>query len=203
MKSKLLGLIACMALISVSQVSAATLVGTTTDAMGIDGLVVDGVTYDVTFVNASYNTVFASTPPTFLNNYTGAVDAASALTTALNSLGVTTMHGVTQSADQFAEIPYSCCNGLSQRFPHRTAGSHGLFRWLGGLHRSYRDQRHLYEFRMGRPGGVHACRNSSPRRAPSLRHRPRRLRSARLAQEAEGASGLKGQPSIRANDQIV
>ena len=30
---------------------------------------------------------------------------------------------------------------------------------------------------------------SSPHRSPTLRHRPRRLRSARLAQEAEGASG--------------
>jgi hypothetical protein len=29
-----------------------------------------------------------------------------------------------------------------------------------------------------------------PRRSPPLRHWPRRLRSARLAQEAEGAGGL-------------
>src|SRR6516162_1879781 len=32
---------------------------------------------------------------------------------------------------------------------------------------------------------------SASRRSPALRHRPRRLRSARLAQEAEGARGLR------------
>jgi hypothetical protein len=109
MKAKLLGLIAGIALISVSQASAVTLVGTTSDAKGINGLVVDGVTYDVTFVNEPYQTVFASTPPTFLGNYTGAVAAASALTAALNSLGVTTMDGVTFPTSEYAEIPFSCC----------------------------------------------------------------------------------------------
>jgi hypothetical protein len=38
MKAKLLGLVACMALISMSQASAATMVGTTINATGIDGL---------------------------------------------------------------------------------------------------------------------------------------------------------------------
>jgi hypothetical protein len=32
--------------------------------------------------------------------------------------------------------------------------------------------------------------DTAPHRTPTLRHRHRRLRSARLAQEAEGASGL-------------
>jgi hypothetical protein len=104
MKSKLLGLIACMALISVSQASAAILVGTTTDASGIDGLVVDGVTYDVTFVNASYDTVYPSgSPPTFLNNLSGASDAASNLAAALNTLSVSVLSGASKP---FALIPY-------------------------------------------------------------------------------------------------
>jgi hypothetical protein len=37
--------------------------------------------------------------------------------------------------------------------------------------------------------GPRAGRNSYPGRSPALRHRPRRLRSAWLAQEAEGAGG--------------
>src|SRR5262245_33843844 len=60
------------------------LVGTTTDATGINGLVVDGITYDVTFVDGSYDTAFAGSTPTFANNLTGAQDAATALAAALN-----------------------------------------------------------------------------------------------------------------------
>jgi hypothetical protein len=81
-----------------------TLVGTTTDATGIDGLVVDGVTYDVTFENAAYNTVYATTPPTFLGNQTGATDAANALVTALNAFSVTDLTGLTSIAQ--AAVPY-------------------------------------------------------------------------------------------------
>jgi hypothetical protein len=60
------------------------LVGTTSAATGIDGLVVDGVTYDVTFVNDTYTTVYATTLPTFFGNQSGANDAATALVAALN-----------------------------------------------------------------------------------------------------------------------
>ena len=75
--------------------------GTTSDATGIDGLVVDGVTYNVTFVNASFNSVYAFTPPTslgnpptFLGNQAGATDAATALADALTSLGVIQLTGI-------------------------------------------------------------------------------------------------------------
>jgi len=37
-----------------------TLVGTTTNASGIDGVVVDGVTYDVTFSTSSFDSTFSS-----------------------------------------------------------------------------------------------------------------------------------------------
>jgi hypothetical protein len=63
MKSKLLGLIVCMALFGAGSASASTLVGPNTDAQGINGLIVDGVTYDVTFVFGQPSTIFASYPP--------------------------------------------------------------------------------------------------------------------------------------------
>jgi hypothetical protein len=65
---------------------AATLVGTSSFPTGVDGLVVDGTTYDVTFTQGSYNTVFSVTAPTFLANPTGASDAAGALALELNLL---------------------------------------------------------------------------------------------------------------------
>jgi hypothetical protein len=64
-----------------------TLVGTTNAANGIDGLVVDGVTYNVSFEYGQYSSVFPS-PPTFLGNQNGANDAANSLAAALNLLGV-------------------------------------------------------------------------------------------------------------------
>ena len=96
----------------VAAAKAATLVGTTSDATGIDGLVVDGVTYNVTFVNASFNSVYAFTPPTslgnpptFLGNQAGATDAAMALADALTSLFVITLTGLTTVAPT-ALIPF-------------------------------------------------------------------------------------------------
>jgi hypothetical protein len=88
MKSKLLGLIACMALLGVSQAEAATLVGQSTDASGIDGLLVDGVSYNVSFEHVNYGSVPGLNPGTFYGT-SGALDASSALISALNSLGVT------------------------------------------------------------------------------------------------------------------
>jgi hypothetical protein len=67
-------------------VQALTLVGSTSDPTGVDGLSVDGTTYNVTFAPGSYDTVYASTPPTFLGNATGASDATIALAAALNLL---------------------------------------------------------------------------------------------------------------------
>jgi hypothetical protein len=71
-----------------------TLAGTTSDASGIDGLVVDGVTYDVRFYNSSYDSIYSSTAPTFLGKSGGAADAASALASALSSFDVTELVGI-------------------------------------------------------------------------------------------------------------
>ena len=65
------------------------------DPTGVDGLVADGLTYDVSFSSASYLTVFSDAPPIFLNNQGGAGDATVALAAALSSLSVTGISGVT------------------------------------------------------------------------------------------------------------
>ena len=71
------------------------LLGTTDDATGIQGLVVDGSTYDVTFISATYNQVYGSSTPIFQNNSTLATDAMTALTAELNALNVTVLTGNT------------------------------------------------------------------------------------------------------------
>ena len=64
-----------------------TLVGTTTNPTGINGLVVDGTIYDVTFSVTTLNSPFTfNVPPSG--------DAALALADALNLLGVTSLGGV-------------------------------------------------------------------------------------------------------------
>jgi hypothetical protein len=90
--------LACM--VAAGPSVAATLVGTTDDASGINGLVIDGVTYNATFVNGSYNSVYASTPPTFLCNpgCAGANDAVAVLLSALNSLNVIDLVGLSPSS---------------------------------------------------------------------------------------------------------
>jgi hypothetical protein len=97
----------------VAAAKAVTLVGTTSDATGIDGLVVDGVTYNVTFVNDSFNSVYAfnppislGNPPTFLGNQAGATDAATALADALTSLFVIQLTGLALPVGEIALIPY-------------------------------------------------------------------------------------------------
>jgi hypothetical protein len=72
---------------------AETLIGTTSSSTGLDGLVVDGTTYDVAFIGGigtSYNTTYPSTPPTFLGNTSGAFDAATAIAASFNALAVST-----------------------------------------------------------------------------------------------------------------
>jgi len=85
------------------------LVGTTTDATGIDGLVVDGTTYDVTFIFSSYDSVYATTPPTFFGNGPGAADASSALVSALNTLGVAVLTGLDPAiyGEENLAVPYA------------------------------------------------------------------------------------------------
>jgi PEP-CTERM motif len=85
---------------------AATLVGSQSVPTGVDGLVVDGITYNVTFTTESFATVFAGTAPTFLNNPNGAADAATALAAALNNLA-----GPFQGNFFLAEIPISVVSG--------------------------------------------------------------------------------------------
>jgi hypothetical protein len=81
MKSRILGLLA-VALIAVSaNAMGQTLVGTTTDASGIDGVVVGSVTYDVTFSTSSFDSTFDTS--------LAAMDPSVALAADLNALSVT------------------------------------------------------------------------------------------------------------------
>jgi hypothetical protein len=111
MKAIFPGLLACIAtsIVPAGLSHASTLVGTTSDALAINGLVVDGVTYDVTFYNSSYDSVYSSTLPTFLGNSGGAADAASALASALTAFDVTALVGLTQY--NAVAIPYSDSSG--------------------------------------------------------------------------------------------
>jgi hypothetical protein len=72
--------------------AAPVLLGTSVNPTGVDGLVVDGITYDVTFSAASYVATYPAAP-TFEGNVTGAHDAAVALRTFLNASGVTGLLG--------------------------------------------------------------------------------------------------------------
>lgn len=106
----LLGIfVAATFLFSSASSHAVTLVGTTSDAQGIDGLLVDGTTYNVTFVNNSYNNVYSATPPTFLCSplCTGANDATAALISALNSLNVTDLVGLAPALGGFGSANYT------------------------------------------------------------------------------------------------
>jgi len=85
----------------------ATLEGTIFDATGIDGLVVGTVTYNVAFKHDAYNSVYATTPPTFLGDETGAQAAATALASALVSLQVRYLTGLDQTLGQNALVPYN------------------------------------------------------------------------------------------------
>jgi hypothetical protein len=87
MKSPILGLLG-FALIGVGGYAMAqSLVGTTTHPTGIDGLVVDGTTYNVTFSTTTYQSPFTE-------GTAASIAAANAMATALTSLGVTQLAGV-------------------------------------------------------------------------------------------------------------
>lgn len=77
-------ILGCTALVSGSANAAPTLVGTTTNPTGIDGLVVDGTIYNVTFSTTTLNT--------FTEGSTLSIDAAASLASALNSLSVTQLN---------------------------------------------------------------------------------------------------------------
>jgi len=76
---------------------AQTLVGTTTDPKGIDGLVIDGTTYNVTFTNSQTGhngPTDYSLPSPFTYNTPASHDAVGQLSVALSSLGVTRLAGI-------------------------------------------------------------------------------------------------------------
>jgi hypothetical protein len=125
MKANFLGLLTCIAIASIVPAHAMTLVGTTSDASGISGLVVDGVTYDVTFYNSSYDSIYSSTVPTFLGNSSGSADAASALASALTLFGVTELVGIGPqynallvpfSDARTGVLPCAPCSGLNTSY---------------------------------------------------------------------------------------
>ena len=94
---------------------AASLVGTPSDATGINDLVVGTTTYDVTFVGGSYNSVYATTPPTFLGDFADAQTASNEIDTFLNLSGVTALNFFTQ---EFA-VPFAI-SGSSNSFIYNT-----------------------------------------------------------------------------------
>jgi hypothetical protein len=99
-------------IVSAGSSYAATLTGTASAATGIDGLVVDGVTYNVKFDPGSYSSVYAATP-TFLGDQPGAQAAAIALAAALQSLDVTGIAGISSSYNyQELDIPYQLEGGV-------------------------------------------------------------------------------------------
>jgi hypothetical protein len=86
-------LVALWGVVAAGPSQAATLVVTIGGVTGIDDLFVGNTIYDVTFVNDSYNNVYASTPPTFLGDPTDAAQATTAIATTLNSLSVALVVG--------------------------------------------------------------------------------------------------------------
>ena len=75
------------------------LVGTTTDPTGINDLVVDGTTYDVTFSTTTLNS--------FTTGSTLSADADAALVAALNALSVTELGGTIPSGLSVVDVDNS------------------------------------------------------------------------------------------------
>jgi hypothetical protein len=70
-----------------------------------DNVTIDGTAYNVTFQDGSYDSVYSSTPPTFLNNESGAYDAIHALST----LFLLTPHNIGGPANNYdaAWVPHA------------------------------------------------------------------------------------------------
>ena len=85
-------------------------------AVGINDLEVDGLSYNVSFVFGSYNTVFASELPTFLGDEVTANEAADAL---LSVLG---------AAPTVIGDPTACCGILWVPFADQYLGNSGQYR---------------------------------------------------------------------------
>ena len=102
-----------MALSTTLPARAAVLVGTTTNAIGVTGLVVDGIQYNVSFFHDSYSTVFPANNPIFAGNATLAADAGQALAVALSTLSVSCLVGISCPGTIFALIPDISATNIS------------------------------------------------------------------------------------------
>jgi hypothetical protein len=69
--------------------TAQTIVGPLNAATGINGLVVDGQTINVTFETGTFASAFPQDSPYYLNNSNGGIDAANAIASELHAAGVT------------------------------------------------------------------------------------------------------------------
>jgi hypothetical protein len=109
MKSNFLAFFVTLALLGVSQASATTLLGTPSNASGVDGLIVDGVSYNVAFIRGSYSDAYAVSPPPFLFAPDGARDASIALDEAFRALAVTGLFGFPANdlRLEFVLVPFS------------------------------------------------------------------------------------------------
>jgi hypothetical protein len=85
----LIGVLAGVAMlgVGVAAIGAPTLVGTQSDPLAIDNLVIGATTYDVTFSTTAFDTTFGGVG-------TASANAGADLGTALNDLGVTGFGGV-------------------------------------------------------------------------------------------------------------
>jgi hypothetical protein len=85
-------------------------------AVGIQDLVVDGQSYNVSFAFGSYNTVFAVDTPTFLGDATLANEAADALLTVLDATSAVVIGD-----------PTKCCGVLWVPFADQFQGNVGQY----------------------------------------------------------------------------
>lgn len=101
-------LAAVLVLIAVSTTPFASpvMLGTTSNPTGFTGLEVDGVAYNVTFTTQSFDSAFRLSPPTFLDNYDGAISAAYALANALNTAGASMLGDYSPSLFDFPVLTY-------------------------------------------------------------------------------------------------
>jgi len=101
MRKQLIGALGAASLVVCgAALGAPTLVGTPTSASGIDGVVVDSVTYDVTFSKSSFDSTFSTVSASF--------EAAFALADDLNILSVTGLSFGVKNVDCRAPANGNC-----------------------------------------------------------------------------------------------
>jgi hypothetical protein len=106
------GFVAIVIAVACGTAAAQTLVGTASDATGIDDLTVDGRTYDVTFEGGTFPQVF---PKGVVFNETTGADAAADLAGALNQFSVT---GIYQNCDAgcSVSIPFAVVDAAGDTY---------------------------------------------------------------------------------------